>query len=81
MICQVIFDDEALDMIAKKVDGDARMGLNLVETCMLSVKELPQKQVTVETVQGIMSTRFVKYDKHDEEHYNIISALHKSMVC
>ena len=76
----MVFDEEAVEMIAGKVDGDARMALNLVETCVLSVKDLPLKQVTVETVQGIMNSRFVKYDKHDEEHYNIISALHKSMV-
>lgn len=56
------------------------MALNLVESCVLSVLHSPSKQVTPAVVHFTMNERFVKYDKHDEEHYSIISALHKSIV-
>lgn len=73
-------EDAAIRLIAEKVDGDARMALNLTESCLLAVHSTPGRQVTSAVVQAAMNERFVKYDKHDEEHYNIISALHKSIV-
>ena len=66
-------------MIAEKADGDARMGLNMLETCVRATMN-SEKRVTTLTVQSCLSTRYVKYDRHDEEHFNIISALHKSIV-
>lgn len=76
----MLLEKEAIQLIAQKVDGDARMALNLVEACVIAAKKTEKKSVTVSLVHATMNNRFVKYDKHDEEHYNIISALHKSIV-
>ena len=39
------------------------------------------RNVTITTVEQMLKGRFVKYDRDGEEHYNIISALHRSIVC
>lgn len=67
-------------MIAEKADGDARMGLNMLESCVRAAMRNEEKKVTLSTIQSCLPRRLVKYDKHDEEHFNIISALHKSIV-
>jgi putative ATPase len=61
-------------MIARFSNGDARMALNTLEAC------LGQKvDVTMELVKKVLQKSHLLYDKTGEEHYNIISALHKSM--
>src|SRR5215471_15312155 len=76
----VTVTDEAVDAIARYANGDARSALNLLE---LSVGAAPlvdgQRLVDVERVQQAVQRRALLYDKAGEEHYNIISALHKSM--
>ena len=42
---------------------------------------MTRRNVTIAIVEQMLKGRFVKYDRDGEEHYNIISALHKSMVC
>jgi putative ATPase len=65
---------EILKMIARFSNGDARMALNTLEAC------LGQKvDVTMELVKKVLQKSHLLYDKTGEEHYNIISALHKSM--
>jgi len=77
---RVSVDDDALSAIAVYANGDARVALNLVE---LSVAAAPiageVRGVTVERVQQAIQRRALLYDKSGEEHYNLISALHKSM--
>jgi putative ATPase len=72
--------DEAVQAIALHSNGDARSALNLLE---LSVGAAPvgggRKQVDVARVREAVQRRALIYDKSGEEHYNIISALHKSM--
>ena len=72
--------DDAVRAIAQYANGDARSALNLLE---LSVSAAPlvngQRQVDAERVQQAVQRRALLYDKGGEEHYNIISALHKSM--
>jgi len=71
---------EAVRAIAEYANGDARSALNLLE---LSVGAAPvvegRRQVDVDRVQQAVQRRALLYDKAGEEHYNIISALHKSM--
>src|SRR6186997_1762880 len=61
-------------------NGDARAALNLLE---LSVAAAPdaegERRVDAERVQQAIQRRALLYDKSGEEHYNLISALHKSM--
>src|SRR5262245_975008 len=72
--------DAALTLIAVHANGDARAALNLLE---LSVAAAPlesgRRVVDVARVEQAIQRRALVYDKSGEEHYNIISALHKSM--
>jgi len=76
----VSIDDESLGAIALYANGDARAALNLLE---LSVTSAPvvdgQRRVNISRVEQSIQRRALLYDKSGEEHYNIISALHKSM--
>jgi putative ATPase len=71
---------DAVRAIAQYANGDARAALNLLE---LSVGAAPivdgARHVEVDRVQAAIQRRTLLYDKSGEEHYNLISALHKSM--
>jgi putative ATPase len=68
----------ALDLIVDTSDGDARRALNLLE---LAARLLPEGErgLGVEAVREALQRRHHHYDKSGEEHYNLISALHKSL--
>lgn len=67
-------DDETLGFIAETSAGDARAALNTLETCAAS-----GKRITVDVVESVVRRSHLLYDKGGEWHYDIISALHKSM--
>jgi putative ATPase len=73
-------DEDALSAIAVSANGDARAALNLLE---LSVAGAPAvdgvRRVDKARVEQAIQRRALLYDKSGEEHYNLISALHKSM--
>ena len=73
-------DPNALRAIALYANGDARVALNLLE---LSVAAAPivegRRLVDAARVEQAIQRRALLYDKSGEEHYNLISALHKSM--
>ena len=68
--------DDALDFIAATSGGDARQALNSLQ---LVVETAERGAVDAKAVQQILQRRSLMYDKGGEEHYNIISALHKSI--
>ncbi len=68
--------NEALNFIANVSDGDARVALNALELSSLASKE---RTIDLKIVEGIVQKKALRYDKHGEEHYNLISALHKSL--
>jgi putative ATPase len=69
-----------LFMIAGFADGDARVGLNTLEMVVLNgVINEDKITVTQEIIEQCISKKSLLYDKNGEEHYNLISALHKSM--
>lgn len=73
--------DKALLYLANMADGDARVALNAIEIAVNSALEKDKKMVKLEVkdlAEALQRTHLV-YDKTGEEHYNIISALHKSM--
>jgi putative ATPase len=76
----VAVDADALRVIAAYANGDARSALNLLE---LTVSAAPgadgTRHVDVARVEQTIQRRALLYDKSGEEHYNLISALHKSM--
>jgi putative ATPase len=73
-------DDRIIGIIANFANGDARAALNTLEMITTNSEIADGKLiVTDELVEQSISRKFLLYDKTGEEHYNIISALHKSM--
>ena len=72
--------DEAVRAVAAFANGDARTALNTLEMAVLN-GEISAEGITVtdEGLEQCISRRSLLYDKTGEEHYNLISALHKSM--
>ncbi len=70
-------DAPALAMIAEEADGDARRALTVLEAAAAHVG--PGGQVTGEAAREAMQKRFARYDKTGEEHFNMLSAYHKSL--
>lgn len=72
--------DELIEMIANFANGDARTALNTLEMAVLNGRrEAGATFVTRELLEQCVSKKSLLYDKNGEEHYNLISALHKSM--
>lgn len=78
---RVQIDDSLLDQIAVFSNGDARSALSTLEMAVLNGQENEDQTVTVsrETVEQCTGKKMLLYDRDGEEHYNLISALHKSM--
>ncbi|MCH5209890.1 MAG: replication-associated recombination protein A [Oscillospiraceae bacterium] len=77
----VQISDEQLGLIARFANGDARTALNTLEMAVFNGKVNPDGGLLIddETLAQCMNRRSLLYDKNGEEHYNLISALHKSM--
>ena len=72
--------NELLKMVAGFSNGDARTALNTLEMIVLnSEKKKKEIVVTKEVIEQCINKKSLLYDKDGEEHYNIISALHKSV--
>lgn len=73
--------DEHLDMIARFANGDARTALNTLEMAAFNGKINSDGGLDIddEMLAQCMNRRSLLYDKTGDEHYNLISALHKSM--
>jgi putative ATPase len=71
---------EALEGMVRWANGDARAALNLLElSARLVEKTADPRTITLAVVQEAAQRRSLLYDKAGEEHYNLISALHKSL--
>lgn len=77
---QIEIEDDLLEMIANFANGDARTALGTLEMAVLNGRREGEK-TTVERalLAQCVSKKSLLYDKNGEEHYNLISALHKSM--
>ena len=73
--------EDMLESIASFANGDARAALSTLEMVLLNGETAPDGTVTVtwETIGQCTAKKSLLYDKKGEEHYNLISALHKSM--
>ena len=78
---KITISENHLEVIAKFANGDARNALSTLEMVILNgnINEHGEITVTDETLEQCISKKTLLYDKNGEEHYNIISALHKSM--
>jgi len=74
---EVTADDDALAGIARYANGDARVALNTLETTVSAAGS--NRRIDAKLVAEVAQSRALLYDKSGEEHYNLISALHKSM--
>jgi putative ATPase len=75
----VTADDEALSTIASYSSGDARNALNALDVAATLATEDTEKRITKEIAAEALQRRVLLYDKQGEQHYDIISALHKSV--
>ncbi|WP_461313736.1 replication-associated recombination protein A [Acinetobacter sp. GN11] len=76
----VKYDDSILLAIANFANGDARTALNTLEMAVINGKKLDDGIIISEDhLYDLLNRKSMLYDKNGEEHYNIISALHKSM--
>jgi putative ATPase len=77
---KIEISEECLRTIADFANGDARSALSTLEMAVLNGDVTEEKTVvTKETIEQCTSKKSLLYDKSGEEHYNLISALHKSM--
>jgi putative ATPase len=77
---QALVDDEALGRIAALANGDARAALNILELAVtLAPADEGRPRVTETAIHEAAQRKSLLYDKSGEEHYNLISALHKSL--
>lgn len=77
---KIAIKEDSLFAIARFANGDARTALNTLEMAVLN-GEISEKETTVTdaVLEQCLSRKSLLYDKNGEEHYNLISALHKSM--
>lgn len=77
---KVEIDDDLISKIAYLANGDARNALTTLElTYNYSKKIKDITYIDSESLEGCLNRKSLIYDKKGEEHYNVISALHKSM--
>jgi putative ATPase len=70
-------DADAVAQIAAEADGDARRALTVLEAAAAHVGSAGH--ITAEVAREAMQKRFARYDKAGEEHFNLLSAYHKSL--
>lgn len=75
-VAKVSAPDELLRQIATYANGDARAALNILELAAAAAKD---GELTREAIEDALQRKTLLYDKAGEEHYNLISALHKSV--
>lgn len=76
----VVIQSDMLEIIANFANGDARSALSTLEMVVLNGEtDGDTVTVSIETLEQCTSKKSLLYDKKGEEHYNLISALHKSM--
>jgi putative ATPase len=72
-------DDEALASLAGLGSGDARRALNLLELAVADATSSGETLLNAASIQRLAQRKVLLYDKSGEEHFNLISALHKSL--
>jgi putative ATPase len=69
-------EPQAIELLAASADGDARRALNTLEIAASAVRD---RRLRVDDVRQALARKHLIYDRAGEEHYNLISALHKSL--
>ena len=74
---KIKLSSDVIGLIARLANGDARRALNILESAIESISE--KEKISLKLIKEIVNKPNLLYDKKGEEHYNLISALHKSM--
>jgi putative ATPase len=75
-------DAQAIELIARHADGDARRALNAAEALWAHLTAIPpdaRPAIDADLIEAVLARRLARYDKAGEEHFNLISALHKAV--
>jgi putative ATPase len=75
---RIAASDEAMDLLAAAADGDARRALTTLEIAAATA-EARGRPIAADDVRAALARRHLRYDRAGEEHFNLISALHKSL--
>jgi putative ATPase len=83
---QLRFTEDSLEQLISMADGDARTGLNILEIAATlalhrfqTTPDTEAPTITTDDIEQAGQHKSLRYDKDGEEHYNLISALHKSL--
>lgn len=76
---KIELDPTAADFLANYANGDGRQALNLLEATAGLYTNAQNQTLTAENLRDALQSKFLRYDKTDEEHYNTVSAYIKSM--
>lgn len=82
---KLTLDEKGLELLVALADGDARKGLNTLEIAAtiahhrLKTNSDLKKTISLDDIKEASQQTTLRYDKNGEEHYNLISALHKSL--
>ncbi len=71
---KIKMDKKSVDWLVNMANGDARQAITVLENCLNLYKE-----INIENLKNTLQSKFLRYDKRAEEHYNLISAYIKSM--
>ena len=69
-----VVDEEAIEFLATRSEGDARTALNALELASATARELGERRVGVERIEDALQRRAVLYDRKGDRHYDYISA-------
>ena len=79
---KISMDSETIDFISRFCDGDSRIAYNILEMAF-NIAQKNNKETTskidIPLIENIIQKKALLYDKNGEEHFNLISALHKSL--
>ncbi len=76
---QIIISAESVRKLATAASGDVRKSLNMLELCIVTANVGENIEVSDDTVEEILASNAVRYDREGDQHYDIISAYQKSM--
>ncbi len=71
--------EESIDKISRAAAGDVRRALNMLELCVMLTDGGNASKISDDIVEQILADNSVRYDREGDEHYDIVSAYHKSM--
>src|SRR5262249_4538923 len=75
----LVLGEGVIELLINRSDGDARTALNLLEIAADLVRDSGSREITTSSIEQALQRKIPLYDKKGEEHFNIISALHKSL--